>query len=581
MSETQLFLGIGLILCAAFIGKLFCSYICPVGSVTEWLGRLGDRLHVRREISAKFDGPLRILKYGLLFLSVYFTMTSSELFCRKFDPYFASTQLFGNADIVLYYAIPAFVIAIAGSIFFRLFWCRFLCPLGALSNIFGNIASSGGVLLIFFAANIVGAKLSFVWLLAGLTVSGLINEVFYKRAFLLPVPKIRRNDAICTNCSNCDSSCPQGIKISQEVVVSSIDCNLCSDCVSACPLKSVITVNGSDKLKYLAPVSGMIIIALALAGSAYFEFTTVSLRWGQPAVKESAIYQTNLKNINCYGSSMSLAGVLGDIPGITGLDTYAKSHKVKIYYDPAVISETAIKRTLFNSAKVELIPTSGKETGPVGVFSVGIMGLFDEIDLHNLQLLLKTAHGVIGYETQYGEPVQTTIYYDPKIIAPAGIIERLNSRRLPTTSGNSIDIGFRPQANGSPGQIITMAEYKQRIFKQFDDIFSGYQESDKNTLAVFRFGFLEWNDNCVTKLELLSSALSGSDGILRFSVRYDDAVIGFVVFDPSKTGKPAIASLLSGAKLKYYISDTETEEEPNPFKWSGEEKVCKFLELKL
>jgi len=38
MSETQLLLGLGLLLGAVFVGKLFCSYVCPIGTFTEWIG---------------------------------------------------------------------------------------------------------------------------------------------------------------------------------------------------------------------------------------------------------------------------------------------------------------------------------------------------------------------------------------------------------------------------------------------------------------------------------------------------------------------------------------------------------------
>jgi len=58
----------------------------------------------------KLDRYMRVLKYLLLFAAVYLTMTTSELFCKEFDPYFASVNLFKNTDITLYFAIPAFII---------------------------------------------------------------------------------------------------------------------------------------------------------------------------------------------------------------------------------------------------------------------------------------------------------------------------------------------------------------------------------------------------------------------------------------------------------------------------------------
>ena len=63
MSEVQVMLGIGLLVGVILIGKLFCSYVCPIGTVTEWLGKIGDKLKVRIEMPKILDRPLRALKY--------------------------------------------------------------------------------------------------------------------------------------------------------------------------------------------------------------------------------------------------------------------------------------------------------------------------------------------------------------------------------------------------------------------------------------------------------------------------------------------------------------------------------------
>ncbi|MFO7526875.1 MAG: 4Fe-4S binding protein, partial [Ignavibacteriaceae bacterium] len=147
MSEVQVMLGIGLIVGVIIIGKLFCSYVCPIGAVTEWLGKIGERFKLRFDMPGFIDRPLRSLKYLILFAALYFTMTSSELFCKEFDPYFASVNLFDNSDITLYFAIPAFALTILCTIFFRLFWCKYLCPLSAVSNIFLNVAAASVVIL--------------------------------------------------------------------------------------------------------------------------------------------------------------------------------------------------------------------------------------------------------------------------------------------------------------------------------------------------------------------------------------------------------------------------------------------------
>ena len=257
MGENQILLGIGLLVGVLLVGKLFCSYVCPIGSLSEWLGRLGARWKLRRELPARVDRPLRLLKYVLLFVTLYFTMTSSELFCKEYDPYFATANLFGNTDTVLWFAVPATLLTVLGAVFYRLFWCKYLCPVGAVSNIFLNVAVSGGIIVAFAAARLLGAEVSYVWLLLALVAAGAVTEVGFLRSFLLPLPRITRDSARCTDCGLCDKKCPQGIPISQYATVTHTDCHLCSDCVYACPLKNTLGVGSTARpaFKYLAPAA--------------------------------------------------------------------------------------------------------------------------------------------------------------------------------------------------------------------------------------------------------------------------------------------------------------------------------------
>ncbi len=135
MTSTQIAMGILLFVAVLIFSKLFCSFICPVGTVSEWLGKLGKKMKVRFTLKGVTDKILKSLKYILLFITIYFTFQSNELFCKKFDPYYAAVTGF-NPDVVIWYAVISIFLVIAGSIFIRLFWCKYICPLGALSYIF-------------------------------------------------------------------------------------------------------------------------------------------------------------------------------------------------------------------------------------------------------------------------------------------------------------------------------------------------------------------------------------------------------------------------------------------------------------
>jgi len=47
MTTSQIVMGILLFVAILVFSKLFCSYICPVGTFTEWLSKLGKKLKIR------------------------------------------------------------------------------------------------------------------------------------------------------------------------------------------------------------------------------------------------------------------------------------------------------------------------------------------------------------------------------------------------------------------------------------------------------------------------------------------------------------------------------------------------------
>lgn len=572
MSEIQLLLGIGLLIGVIIVGKLFCGYLCPIGSITEWFGKIGEKFKMRIELPNFLDRPFRLLKYIILFLALYYTMTSSELFCKEFDPYFASVNLFDNTDIVLYLAIPAFIITILGTIFFRLFWCKYLCPLGAISNIFLNAISIIAAIILFVIANLLGANLSYVWLIIVIVVIGIITELGFMKSVLLPLPKIFRNKVTCTDCKICDSYCPQGIKISEFEKVNHIDCNLCTDCVYACPHKNVLTVNNKKSLKYLAPVATVIFILVFLGASSKFEFTTIAERWSNfDKQKNIEVFElSGVKNIKCYGSSMSLKNNLENVEGIYGLDTYAKSHTVKVYYNPSEISEKKVKASIFTPIKMEIQKLKPNTIDSLATFEAGIYGLFDLIDFNNLFYTLKEDEGVYGFETHFGEPVIADIFYDPQKTNPEKIKAQIQKEKItvkkPTTI-ETVELNFRIKDQGVNKGFINVPDYKQRIFRIYDRKFNEYKKYDYSSLLVFKFPFPDAGvPNLRRFLGSLSSHLSADNGIVRLSTRYDKIPVGYIFYDPKQTNANKIKEALVKTKLTIFITEKETKEIDNPFK---------------
>ena len=184
-----------LILLLAFtLRRGFCSWVCPVGTLSEYAHLAGRSLFQRNlRMPKPLDITLRSIKYLLLSLFVVLIcrMTAEDLRTFIHGPY---NRI---CDVKMYamFAPPSVttlaVFSVIGilSLFFKNFWCRYLCPYGALLG----LAS-------------------------------------------IPSPTaVRRDPARCTGCGTCTAACPNGIHVHSSNTVRSPECTACYGCVTACP----------------------------------------------------------------------------------------------------------------------------------------------------------------------------------------------------------------------------------------------------------------------------------------------------------------------------------------------------------
>jgi len=240
MTSAQIVMGVLLFVGVLLFSKLFCSFICPIGTVSEFLGKLGDKLKVRLTIKGIPDKILRSIKYILLFITVYYTLQSNELFCKKFDPYYALASGF-DIDVVVLYAIITIAIVILGSIFIRLFWCKYLCPLGAISNIFKFSFFFIAILAVYLILLKFGVEISYVWPLAVASAGGYIIELLGQKSRFFPIAKITRTTTTCTDCQLCTINCPQGIDVASVKTVKHVALSLTGEPIMYPRLNELLT----------------------------------------------------------------------------------------------------------------------------------------------------------------------------------------------------------------------------------------------------------------------------------------------------------------------------------------------------
>ncbi|HLA85662.1 MAG TPA: 4Fe-4S binding protein, partial [Thermoguttaceae bacterium] len=184
------------------LGRGFCSWVCPIGALSEWAHRLGRRLCGRNPtLPRRLDVPLRSLKYLLLSFFLYAILGMSEKSLLAFleGPYNRA------ADVKMYLffvnvtrtAVVTLTILTVLSMLVKNFWCRYLCPYGALLALCA-------------------------W----------------------PAPLAVRRDAdSCAGCGRCDQACPNRIHVSTCRRVRSLECTTCFRCVEACRVPGALAVS--------------------------------------------------------------------------------------------------------------------------------------------------------------------------------------------------------------------------------------------------------------------------------------------------------------------------------------------------
>jgi len=523
MTSTQIVMGLATMLAVFLFSKLFCSFICPIGTISEWLGKLGDKLKIRITIKGILDKVLRSLKYILLYITFYYTFDSSELFCKKFDPYYAITTGF-STDVVVLWASIAIFLVILGSVFIRLFWCKYLCPFGALSNIFKFTGFFAVLMLAYILLLKMGVELSYVWPLAAASIGGYIMELTGFKTRFFPIAKITRNVNTCTNCQICTNKCPQGIDVANMLVVRDVDCNLCSDCVVACPVENTLQINKSNKLKWLAPIATIALIVIGLYVSTFFEVPTIDQKWYSPTemAKAKVFTRSGLKNIKCFGSSTAFANQMRKIKGVMGVATFVGSNTVNISYDPNQIDELKLEAALFVPLKTPLRPLA-KNLNQLNVVSIQLDKFFDAYDFNYLAMHLKQETDAVGLVTEYGCPVITHIYFPENVtIKESELTQILEAKTLTYPyqgSTKTVDLNYEVIGKYTYKNILK-GEYIQLLFKSYSQSFNNKKDYSEELMKSYHLP-LGKNASLSKKLPYLVSHISNNNGIVELKTILD------------------------------------------------------------
>jgi polyferredoxin len=178
---------------------VWCGWFCPLGAILELFGRRGRRIRWQR---------LRELKYVILFTILVMAAFGSLAFMyfepitilirgltTAVKPVVEYVQLedkegFAWPGVGWWLVAAPLLIVLALNLIEKRFWCRYLCPLGAL----------------------VGLGSKFAWV------------------------KRRVNQMSCVQCGDCAALCTMGaISPERDFTSDPAECIMCMDCAAPCP----------------------------------------------------------------------------------------------------------------------------------------------------------------------------------------------------------------------------------------------------------------------------------------------------------------------------------------------------------
>lgn len=574
MTGVQIVMGITLIVGVILMSKLFCSFICPVGTISEFMGRIGQSLKAQITLTGIIDKAFRSLKYILLFITLYYTFQSNELFCKKFDPYFGLTSGF-NSDVVFLYSISAILIVLLGSIFIRLFWCKYLCPLGAISNIFkytGFFAIVIGVYLILLRF---GVDINYVWPLVAACLGGYLIEITQLHGKVFPLVKVTRNVASCTNCNICSKKCHQGIDVANLKVVKDADCNLCGDCVSACPEEQTLEFNKKKNLKYLPHIATVVLVLMGMLMGQLWHIPTIDQRWVDFDTYDNIeVYsRSGLSSVKCYGSSASFANKMQKIDGVLGVATYVDTKTAKVYYDPSQITEEGIDRAIFTPQKQILRTLQAEEVGVTKVV-VTLENFFDKNDFNYLARFLQDNTSAVGIVSEFGCPVIVEVFFpQSEKHSPEEIIKLLETKTFNYTYNDkeyTAEMGYKVMSGPDYTQI-DKTSYANVMFIPVSYQFNKRQNYNNDVIANYEIES-PINSKNRSRIKYLISHISNDDGIVEFRsmLNEEDKEVISISYVDTMTTPENISIILHSDTLTFSYSDGRVGKIANMFYFSIE-----------
>lgn len=553
MSMVQIVMGIVLAAAVVLFSKLFCGYLCPLGTVQDLLMKLRNTIGWRGIVvknGTVADKVLRVIKYVLLFWIFYSTATASELFCKNLDPYYAVATGF-KGEITLWMSLISVAAVILCGFMVNMFWCKYLCPLGAISNSLKFWVWIVVLAAAYYLLGTIGVNVPWWALLAAFCVVGYLLEILCGKP-RLQVLHIMKNDSKCTHCGLCTKACPYGIDVAgcRAGAVKAVDCTLCGECTAVCPVDAIHTgvcvKGGRNVWNVLAPaVIALVLMGIGLWAGGKYELPTINVTWGiEQTLEDGTVKQLvdpsslktmemeGLRSVKCYGSSMAFKAKLEKIRGVHGVKTFVSHHRAVITYDPAATTPEIIQESVFTPSKFRVNTPDMSAVDSIKVVTIRTENMYDKLDLNYLGLQMRlTDKKIYGLESEFACPLIVRVYMDASETADKAWFKKIVNKKeleMPVHGGGTkiTPVNFKFVDLEAGESYISTVSFIRKMFTPFKAQFSSrVEEFAGKPQFVYEIPDANYEKPIILRnLPFVSNHLSKNDGIIGVYLELDNSL---------------------------------------------------------
>jgi len=209
-----------ILLITLFFGRIYCSSVCPLGTLQDVFTWLSGKFRIRKRF--KFKKPQNLIRYSVLGILILILFFSSIFLINLLDPYSLAGKIFSNVFRPVYYVGNNILARI-----FQLFDNYSVYSVHVkIDSLLAVVFSVSFFILISYLSVFKGR-----WYCNTICPVGTLLGIFSRFSFF----RIRMDEKACTSCGLCAKECKAGCIDVKEKKVDFSRCVACFDCFGACP----------------------------------------------------------------------------------------------------------------------------------------------------------------------------------------------------------------------------------------------------------------------------------------------------------------------------------------------------------